>query len=126
MAHITRRSSPRPGTARGPTTPRRGIRRGESIQAGDLRATGHGGLAPLQYVGEEHGIGGQRAGDAVTDEAVQEWRRDDLVQGLRRWLLATRDAHGLYRQFGFQELKDPATIMEAVDTEVYVRASRPR
>src|SRR5574342_474258 len=27
------------------------------------------------------------------------------LQGLRRWLLATRDAHGLYRQFGFTPLQ---------------------
>ncbi|MEK9162943.1 MAG: GNAT family N-acetyltransferase, partial [Chloroflexota bacterium] len=27
------------------------------------------------------------------------------LQSLRRWALATRDAHGLYKQFGFTELK---------------------
>ena len=26
------------------------------------------------------------------------------LQGLRRWLLATKDAHGLYKQFGWKEL----------------------
>jgi GNAT superfamily N-acetyltransferase len=34
------------------------------------------------------------------------------LQGLRRWSLATRDAHGLYRQFGFSELKSPGNWME--------------
>lgn len=34
------------------------------------------------------------------------------VQGLRRWLLATKDAHGLYRQYGFQELLEPERWME--------------
>lgn len=34
------------------------------------------------------------------------------VQGLRRWLLATRDAHELYRRFGFDELKRPERFME--------------
>jgi GNAT superfamily N-acetyltransferase len=34
------------------------------------------------------------------------------LQGLRRWTLATRDAHGLYRQFGWTELKDPGRWME--------------
>ena len=34
------------------------------------------------------------------------------LQGLRRWILATRDAHGLYRQFGWAELKDPGRWME--------------
>ncbi len=34
------------------------------------------------------------------------------LQGLRRWLLATRDAHGLYRQFGWTELREPGRWME--------------
>ncbi|RAJ97427.1 acetyltransferase (GNAT) family protein [Larkinella arboricola] len=37
------------------------------------------------------------------------------LQVIRRWLLATRDAHGLYRQFGFTELAKPETIMEKFD-----------
>ncbi len=34
------------------------------------------------------------------------------LQGLRRWLLATRDAHDLYRQFGFNNLAEPDRWME--------------
>lgn len=34
------------------------------------------------------------------------------LQGLRRWTLATRDAHGLYRQFGWDALQAPANWME--------------
>ena len=37
------------------------------------------------------------------------------LQGLRRWCLLTRDAHSLYRQFGFSELSDPARWMEKFD-----------
>ena len=33
------------------------------------------------------------------------------LQGLRRWLLATLDAHGLYAQFGFAPLDKPERIM---------------
>ena len=29
------------------------------------------------------------------------------LQGLRRWLLATADAHGLYSQFGFTQINNP-------------------
>ena len=32
------------------------------------------------------------------------------LQGLNRWLLATKDAHELYRRFGFSELKDPSSL----------------
>lgn len=34
------------------------------------------------------------------------------LQGLRRWMLATRDAHELYRQYGFADLTDPQTFLE--------------
>lgn len=34
------------------------------------------------------------------------------LQGLRRWMLATADAHGLYRQFGFQDISSPERWME--------------
>lgn len=34
------------------------------------------------------------------------------LQGLRRWTLATRDAHGLYRQYGWNSLSDPGGWME--------------
>src|ERR1700691_244087 len=41
------------------------------------------------------------------------------LQGLRRFMLATRDAHGLYRQFGFMELKNPQVLMERHDPDIY-------
>ena len=41
------------------------------------------------------------------------------LQGLRRWLLGTRDAHGLYRQFGFTELQRPERWMEKADPTLY-------
>jgi GNAT superfamily N-acetyltransferase len=34
------------------------------------------------------------------------------LRGMRRWLLATSDAHGLYRQFGWESLHEPETWME--------------
>jgi GNAT superfamily N-acetyltransferase len=41
------------------------------------------------------------------------------LQGLRRFTLATRDAHGLYRQFGFRELSKPESKMEILRSDVY-------
>jgi N-acetylglutamate synthase-like GNAT family acetyltransferase len=44
------------------------------------------------------------------------------LQGLRRWSLGTRDAHGLYAQFGFTRVDNPSrTMMEIADSEVYLR-----
>ena len=37
------------------------------------------------------------------------------LQSMKRWCLLTRDAHGLYRQFGFTELNDPSRWMEKLD-----------
>ncbi len=34
------------------------------------------------------------------------------LQGLRRWSLATNDAHGLYSQFGFTQISHPEKWME--------------
>ena len=41
------------------------------------------------------------------------------LQGLRRMALATRDAHGLYGQFGFHALAKPETFMERWYPDVY-------
>ena len=43
------------------------------------------------------------------------------LQGLRRWLLATRDAHGLYRKFGFTDVADPSTLLTRHDPDIYSR-----
>ena len=37
------------------------------------------------------------------------------LQGLRRWMLATRDAHDLYQRYAFTELARPAIFMERRD-----------
>ncbi|WP_252728705.1 GNAT family N-acetyltransferase [Aliiglaciecola lipolytica] len=41
------------------------------------------------------------------------------LQGLRRFMLATSDAHGLYSQFGFQSLKNPDIIMQIWQPNIY-------
>ena len=42
------------------------------------------------------------------------------LQGLRRWTLATRDAHGLYEHFGFTPLNFPERWMERAAPEAYL------
>ena len=41
------------------------------------------------------------------------------LQVLRRWSLVTSDAHGLYRQFGFQDVEKPEKYMEIVRKNPY-------
>jgi hypothetical protein len=41
------------------------------------------------------------------------------LKGLRRFTLGTRDAHGLYSQFGFAPVRAPERAMEIVRPDVY-------
>jgi GNAT superfamily N-acetyltransferase len=41
------------------------------------------------------------------------------LQGLRRWILLTRDAHGLYSKFGFTPIAAPDRYMELHNSKVY-------
>lgn len=44
------------------------------------------------------------------------------LQQLRRFMLVTSDAHGLYAQYGFQSLASPERHMEIVRSDVYRRS----
>jgi len=62
--------------------------------------------------------------DAHRGRGLSKWlleviRGHSDLQGLRRFMLATWDAHGLYAQFGFTPLTNPSRMMEVLDTEVY-------
>ena len=41
------------------------------------------------------------------------------LQGLRRFLLGTKDAHGLYSRFGFAPPRDPSLWMEVFRPDIY-------
>lgn len=43
------------------------------------------------------------------------------LQGLRRFSLATRDAHGLYRKLGFKPLANPDSHMEILRKGIYLK-----
>lgn len=47
------------------------------------------------------------------------------LQGLRRWMLATHDAHGLYRQFGFTPVARPEIHMEIHRPGLYLELAPP-
>lgn len=49
-------------------------------------------------------------------ETINQW---PSLQGLRRWVLATRDAHTLYEQFGYTELNHPEWFMQRLLIEKY-------
>lgn len=61
------------------------------------------------FVLEEHR--GQGLGKWLVEVILSHPR----LQGFRRWALATKDAHELYRNFGFHELMRPERWMERPD-----------
>jgi GNAT superfamily N-acetyltransferase len=58
------------------------------------------------YVLEEY------KGQGLGKRLMQNVQSHPDLQGLRRFVLVTRDAHSLYKQFNFEPLKNPDTYME--------------
>ena len=68
------------------------------------------------YILEKH------KGKGLSKWMLKEIMEYPQLQGLRRIVLATRDAHSLYEKFGFKELSSPETFMEIWSPNVYVEA----
>ena len=74
--------------------------------------------ATFAYVGDVYIISEFRG------RGLSKWLMEVIVghpelQGLRRWVLATRDAHSLYEKFGFMELVHPERWMERPAPNAY-------
>jgi GNAT superfamily N-acetyltransferase len=74
--------------------------------------------ATFAYLADVFVVSGER-GRGLGKWLVEAIGRHPELRGLRRWLLATRDAHALYAQYGFKPLANPARFMERHDPEVY-------
>lgn len=62
--------------------------------------------------------------EAYRGQGLSKWLMEEIMnhedlQGLRRMMLATRDAHGLYAQFGFSELTFPERWMQIHKPGIY-------
>ncbi len=53
-------------------------------------------------------------GDGLGEWLVETAVSHDAVRDVRRFMLATRDAHGLYERFGFRPMANPGRFMERV------------
>ena len=74
--------------------------------------------ATFAYIGDVFII------DEFRGRGLSKWLMQVIVehpdlQGLRRWVLATRDAHGLYKQYKFDELRHPTRWMERTAPDAY-------
>lgn len=69
------------------------------------------------FVIEEH------RGRGVSKLLMQAMIDHPDLQGLRRWSLVTRDAHGLYEQFGFRPVAQPERHMEILRRDIYLASN---
>jgi predicted GNAT family N-acyltransferase len=74
--------------------------------------------ATYAYIGDVFIIEHYR-GQGLSKWLMQVIASHPELQGLRRWSLLTRDAHGLYRQSGFTQPQNPERYMEKSDPGVY-------
>lgn len=51
-------------------------------------------------------------GNGYSKQLMQAINEEPLLQSCKVWMLKTSDAHQLYRQFGYTELKHPEKVME--------------
>jgi len=61
----------------------------------------------------------EHRGKGLSNILMKEIMSHPDLQGLRRWILGTRDAHGLYKKFGFTPLALPDRWMEVHDPDIY-------
>jgi GNAT superfamily N-acetyltransferase len=60
-----------------------------------------------------------KQGKGLGRALVQTFQRHPELRGLRRWLLATKDAHGVYEPLGFGPLVAPDRLMEVRNSAPY-------
>jgi len=75
-------------------------------------------FATIAYIGDVFVLETHR-GRGLGKWLMQCISQHPSLQGLRRWILTTRDAHGLYSQFGFTPVKAPERYMELHRPNVY-------
>ena len=69
------------------------------------------------YVLESH------RGRGLAKRMIEAIQLHPELQGLRRFMLATRDAHSLYAQFGFTPLSSPVRFMELHNPNAYAQGA---
>jgi len=77
--------------------------------------------ATFGYIADVFVIESHR-GRGVSKAIMAAIRAHPDLQRLRRWHLVTRDAHGLYEQFGFHALAVPERHMESTVANAYLPA----
>ena len=64
-----------------------------------------------------------KQGKGLGRALVQTFQRHPELQGLRRWLLGTKDAHGVYAPLGFTPVQEPERLMHIKNPNPYGRSA---
>ena len=60
------------------------------------------------FISEEH------RGKGYSSVLIDSMMKEPQLQNIKIWRLATKDAHFLYRKFGFNKLANPEKLMEKI------------
>jgi GNAT superfamily N-acetyltransferase len=93
-----------------------GIYDGSGAQLGFARVISD--FATIAYIGDVFVLDTHR-GRGLGKWLMECITQHPALQNLRRWILTTRDAHGLYSQVGFTPVKSPERYMELQRPDVY-------
>jgi GNAT superfamily N-acetyltransferase len=85
-----------------------GVYTGDGEQVGFARVVTD--YATFAWIADVY-IEAEHRGHGLGKRLVEAIMGHDELQGLRRWLLATADAHGLYRQYGFDAVQNVGRFM---------------
>ena len=91
-------------------------RQGAPAQVGFARVISD--FATVAYLGDGFILESHR-GRGLSKWLMECVMQHAALQNLRRWILLTRDAHGLYTQFGFTPVKAPDRYRELHRPDVY-------
>jgi len=93
-----------------------GVYDGSGAQVGFARVISD--FATIAYLGDVFVLKSHR-GRGLSKWMMECITQHPALQGLRRWILLTSDAHRLYAQFGFTALKSADRYMELHRPDVY-------
>jgi GNAT superfamily N-acetyltransferase len=93
-----------------------GVYDGKGAQLGFARVISD--FATIAYLGDVFVLESHR-GRGLSKFLMRGILQHPALQGLRRWILLTRDAHRLYMQYGFTPLQKPDRYMELHNPDVY-------
>ena len=93
-----------------------GIYDGSSAQVGFARVVTD--FATVAYLGDVFVLESHR-GRGLGKWLMECVTQHPTLQGLRRWILLTHEAHGLYSRFGFTPLQAPERYMELHRPSIY-------